>query len=63
MLKTIEMNRKINKTLEYYYTKRKEISDFVNFHNNLTPDQIIYYGEEMAILEYKITALEIAKEN
>lgn len=63
MLKTINMNRKINKTLEYYYTKRKEISDFVNFHNNLTPDQIIHYGEEMAILEYKITALEIAKEN
>lgn len=63
MMKTINMNRKIDKTLEYYYAKRQEISDFVNNQNDLTPDQIIESGEEMAKIEYKITALQIAKEN
>ncbi len=57
------MKRKINKTLDYYFIKRKEISDIVNNSNNLTADQIIHYGEEMAILEYKITALQVAQEN
>ena len=37
--------------------------DFINSSNNLTVDQIIESGEELAILEYKITALEVAKEN
>ena len=54
---------KIDKTLEYYCQKRQEILDAVNLKSKLTPDEIIHYGEEMAILEYKITALEIAKEN
>lgn len=57
------MTQKINKTLKYYFIKRQEILDFVNKNGNLTPDEIIKSGEEMAILEYKITALEIAKEN
>ncbi len=57
------MTQKINKTLKYYLIKRQEILDFVNNKINLTPDEIIKCGEEMAILEYKITALEIAKEN
>lgn len=54
---------KIDKTIEYYCQKRQEILDVVNLKSRLTPDEIIHYGEEMAILEYKITALEIAKEN
>ena len=54
---------KIEKTLEYYYYKRNELRDFVNMKTDLTPDQIIEYGEEMAVLEYKITALQVAKEN
>ena len=54
---------KIDKTIEYYCQKRQEILDVVNLKSTLTPDEIIHYGEEMAILEYKITALEIAKEN
>ncbi|MDB9960796.1 hypothetical protein OAD62_01740 [Oceanihabitans sp.] len=54
---------KIEKTLEYYLFKRKEIIDFVNNKTNLTPDDIILNGEEMSILEYKITALQVAKEN
>jgi hypothetical protein len=54
---------KIEKTLEYYLFKRKEIIDFVNSKTNLTPDDIILNGEEMSILEYKITALQVAKEN
>jgi hypothetical protein len=57
------MMDKIEKTLEYYIYKRKEIMDFVNSKTNLTPDDIIQNGEEMSILEYKITALQVAKEN
>lgn len=57
------MENKIEKTLEYYYYKRNEILDFVNAKTNLTPDEIIKSGEEMAILEYKITALQVVKEN
>ena len=36
---------KIEKTLEYYLFKRKEIIDFVNNKTNLTPDDIILNGE------------------
>ena len=57
------MEDKIEKTLEYYYYKRKEILDLVNTKTDLTPDQIIEYGGEMSILEYKITALQVAMEN
>ena len=54
---------KIKKTIEYYRYKRNEILDFVNSKTNLTPDDIIKNGEEMSILEYKITALQVAMEN
>ena len=54
---------KIQNTLKYYCRQRQEILDLVNASGNLTADQIIQFGEEMAVLEYKITALEIAKEN
>ena len=57
------MDTKITVTLEYYFKKRKEILNFVNSNNNLTPDQIIENGEQLAILEYKITALQVAQEN
>lgn len=54
------MKTKVEETLEYYFVKRKEIIDFVNGDIALTAEDIIKNGEEMAILEYKITALEIA---
>lgn len=54
---------KIDRTLDYYFQKRKILSDFVNMSGDLTADQIIQSGEKMAELEYKITALQIAKEN
>lgn len=57
------MDNKIEKTLEYYYYKRNELLDFINSKKDLTPDQIIESGEEMAVLEYKITALQVALEN
>ena len=57
------MENKINITLQYYYHKRKELMDFSNKSTNLTADQIINNGEELAILEYKITALQVANEN
>ncbi|WP_460220551.1 hypothetical protein [Psychroserpens sp. MEBiC05023] len=57
------MNNKIETTLEYYHKKEEQILNIINSNNNLTADDIIHYGEEMSILIYKITALEIAKEN
>lgn len=54
---------KIEITLEYYNKKSEEILKIVNSRNNLTADEIIDFGEELAILEYKMTALEVAKEN
>jgi hypothetical protein len=35
----------------------------VNSSKDLTIEQIIEFGEELSILEYKITALEVAKES
>lgn len=58
-----KMTDNIENTLEYYRTKEKQILEVVNSNSNLTAEDIVYYGEEMAILTYKITALEIAKEN
>lgn len=57
------MNKKINTAIEYYTKKGQEILDAVNSKSNLTADEIIHYGEEMSIIEYKLTALEVAKEN
>ena len=54
---------KIEKALEYYTFKSNEMKDFVNSSRDLTVEQIIEFGEELSILEYKITALEVAKEN
>lgn len=57
------MTNKIDKTIEYYSFKSNEIRDFVNSNTNLTIEKIIECGNELAVLEYKITALEVAKEN
>jgi hypothetical protein len=54
---------KIDKTIEYYNLKMDGIVNFINANNNLTAEQIIYNGEQLAILDYKLTALEVAKEN
>jgi len=45
------MENNIDRTLDYYCHKRKEILDFVNVSKALSPDQIIESGEELAILE------------
>ncbi|MEP1487808.1 MAG: hypothetical protein ABJL44_11335 [Algibacter sp.] len=57
------MEDKISVTIDYYKIKRKEILDFVNNNRDLTPDVVIEKGEALAILEYKITALQVALEN
>jgi|TARA_B110000902_G_scaffold203212_1_gene230923 hypothetical protein len=57
------MKNKIDKAIEYYTFKSKEILDFINLNKNLTVEKIIESGEELSVLEYKITALEVAKEN
>jgi len=57
------MTNKIDKAIEYYTFKSKEIRDFVNSNSNLSIEKIIECGDELSVLEYKITALEVAKEN
>ena len=57
------MEDKITKALEYYNFKSKEVLNFINTNTNLTVEQIIEKGEELSVLEYKITALEVALEN
>ena len=54
---------KIDKTIAYYNTKISAVLDFVNSSDNLTAEDVIEKGEELSILEYKLTALEVAKEN
>ena len=54
------MNNKIEKARVYYTVKSKEIIEYVNSNNELTAEQIIQSAEELAILEYKLTALEVA---
>ena len=53
-------NNKIEKAVVYYTVKSKEIIEYVNSNNELTAEQIIQSAEELAILEYKLTALEVA---
>jgi hypothetical protein len=57
------MEDKIEITIAYYTKKGQDIIEAVNSNRNLTADEIIHYGEEMAAIEYKLTALEVAKEN
>ncbi|WP_299121002.1 hypothetical protein [uncultured Winogradskyella sp.] len=57
------MEDKIEIAIAYYTKKGQDIIDAVNSNCNLTADEIINYGEEMAVIEYKLTALEVAKEN
>jgi hypothetical protein len=54
------MNNKIEKAVVYYTVKSKEIIEYVNSNNELSAEQIIQSAEELAILEYKLTALEVA---
>lgn len=55
--------KKIDKAIEYYSIKINDILKFMNSNNNLTVEQIIDKGEQLSTLEYKMTALEVAKEN
>ena len=57
------MQGKIDKAIEYYTFKSNELLVYVNSNQNLTIDKIIECGEELATLEHKIIALEVAKEN
>jgi hypothetical protein len=57
------MEDKIEVAIAYYTKQGEDIIKAVNLNNSLTADEIISYGEEMAIIEYKLTALEVAKEN
>jgi|TARA_B110001469_G_scaffold87940_1_gene83426 hypothetical protein len=54
---------KIEETLSYYTFKSIETLNFINSNSNLLVEEIIEKAEELSVLEYKITALEAAKEN
>ena len=54
---------KIAEAISYYTVKREEILRFVNSSSDFSVEDIIQKGEELAVLESKLTALEVAKEN
>ena len=57
------MDNKIEIAIAYYSKKGDDILSAINSRTNITADELISFGEEMAIIEYKLTALEVAKEN
>jgi len=57
------MSSKIEKAISYYTIKSEEIIEYVNSNHHLTAEEIIQCAEELSILEYKLTALEVAKES
>ena len=57
------MEDKIENAITYYTKQGEAILTAVNSSDNLTADQVIHYGEEMAKIEYKLTALEVARES
>jgi hypothetical protein len=62
-MKMKSVNDKIEETLSYYTFKSLDTLNFINSNSNLSVEVIIEKAEELAVLEYKITALEAAKEN
>ena len=57
------MDNKINIAIEYYSFKSNEILDYINSNDDLKIEVIVEKSKELSILEYKLTALEVAKEN
>ncbi|MEP5256134.1 hypothetical protein [Winogradskyella rapida] len=57
------MDDKIENAIAYYTKQGEAILAAVNSSQNLTADEVIHYGEEMAKIEYKLTALEVARES
>lgn len=60
---SVTVKTKIDKALDYYNFKSREIRALVNSSNNLTVEQIVEFGEELSVLESKILALEVARES
>jgi hypothetical protein len=56
-------DKKIDKALEYYKEAKEEILAFVNRTTNLNAYMVISKGQELADIDAKISALEIAKNN
>lgn len=54
---------KVDKAIEYYSKQSKKILEEVNSSDDLSVEDVIQLGEELSVLEYKLTALEVAKEN
>jgi len=60
---SVMIKSKIDKALDYYSFKSREITGLVNSRKDLKVEQIIEFGEQLSVLEYKITALEVARES
>lgn len=60
---SVMVKTKIDKALDYYNFKSRQIRDFVNSSKDLTVEQIIEFGDELSVLESKILALEVARES
>lgn len=60
---SVMVKTKIDKAIDYYSFKSRQITSFVNDSKDLTVEQIVEFGEELAVLENKITALEVARES
>lgn len=52
----------LNEAINYYSNRRERILSELNNTEVLSADMIIEYGKELSVLEYKLTALEIANE-
>lgn len=57
------MENKIKEAIKYYSCQKETLLNYVNKNNNLKVEDIIDKAEALSILEYKITALEVALEN
>ena len=50
----------VKEAINYYNNRRQKLLSEVNSSQDLSADMVIEYGKKLSILEYKLTALEIA---
>lgn len=51
----------LEKAIEYYTFQKKKIVNLLNEKNTFNEYDLIQFGEELAVLEHKLTALEVAQ--
>lgn len=50
----------LEKAIEYYTFQKKQLLKSLNKENTFNEYEFIQFGEELAVLEHKLTALEVA---